>query len=106
MKRLASVRGSHAKQWEEFLHMDAQRRQQQLQQQQMSAAGLGGYQQSSFSDYDSLGNQQYAGSNFHMEPRGQYANPTDSYPHSRPRDTYNDFQRPRLEGYGRAYDRY
>lgn len=106
MKSLASVRGSHAKQWEEFLHMDAQRRQQQVHQQQMPAAGFGGYQPSTFSDYESLGNQQYAASNFHMERRGQYANPTDNYPHSRPRETYNDFQRSRLEGYGRAYDRY
>lgn len=106
MKSLASLQGSHAKEWEEFLHLDAQRRQEQVHQQQMSATALGGYQQSTFSDYDSLGNQPYAGSNFHMEPRGQYANPPENYPHSRPRDTYNDFQRPRLEGYGRAYNRY
>ncbi|XP_021737673.1 uncharacterized protein LOC110704189 isoform X1 [Chenopodium quinoa] len=105
MKRLAGLRSSHAKQWDEFLHLDAQRRQ-QVHQQQMPTSGFGGYQQSTFSDYDSLHSQPYAGSNFHVEPRGQYTNPAEHFPHPRPRDAYTDIQHQRLDGYGRAYNRY
>ncbi|KAL2894343.1 Cytidylate kinase [Bienertia sinuspersici] len=105
MERLSGLRGSHAKQWDEFLHLDAQTRQQQVQQQQhMSTARFGGYQPSTFSDYGSLRSQPFAGSN--MERRGQYTNPGDNYPHSRPRDAYHDFQHQRLDGgYGRVYNR-
>lgn len=106
MKRLDGLRGSHAKQWDEFLHLDAQRHQQQVHQQQMSTSGFGGYQPSTFSEYDSLRSQAYGGSNFHVEPRGQYTNPGENYPHSRPRDAYRDIQHQRLDGYGRAYNRY
>ncbi|KAH9620656.1 hypothetical protein KSS87_003182 [Heliosperma pusillum] len=105
MKRIAALRDSHAKQWEDFLRMDAQRQQQQAQLQQMHVTGFSGYQQSSFTDRDSLGGQPYLGS-FNREPSGQFASPSETYPHSRPRDTYNDFQRQRPEGYGRSYDRY
>lgn len=108
MKRLAALQGSHAKQWDEFLQLDAQRPQQHAHQQHpMPTPGFGGYQPSSFSDYDSLRNQPFAGSKFHVEPRGQYTNPGENYPHSRPRDAYPDFQHQRLGGgYGRAYNRY
>lgn len=111
MKKLVDLRGSHAKHWDEFLHLDAQRRQQQVHQQPMSDSRFGGYQPSSLSDYDTLHNQPpYPGSNFHMEPRGrgQYTNPGENYLHSRPpaRDSYSDFQHQRLDGYGRAYNRY
>ncbi|KMT17802.1 hypothetical protein BVRB_2g035460 isoform A [Beta vulgaris subsp. vulgaris] len=106
MKRLAGLRGSHAKQWDEFLLLETQMRQQQVHQQQMSTSGFSGYQPSTFSDYDSSRNQPYAGSNFHVEPRSQYTNSGENYPNSRPRDAYSDFQHPRLDGYGRAYNRY
>ncbi|KAL9239149.1 hypothetical protein vseg_013498 [Gypsophila vaccaria] len=106
MKRLAALRASHSKQWEDFLHLDAQRRRQQIQKQQVPVTEYGSYQRSSFADHDSLGGQPYPSSNFHMEPRGQYATPSENYPPSRPHDAYDDFQRHRLEGYGRSYDRY
>ncbi|KAF3972048.1 hypothetical protein CMV_004401 [Castanea mollissima] len=51
MKQLASLRGTHAKQWEEFLQLDAQRRQQQPRQ-PMPTSGFGGYKQHGYSDYD------------------------------------------------------
>uniref|UniRef100_A0A5B7C190 CCHC-type domain-containing protein n=1 Tax=Davidia involucrata TaxID=16924 RepID=A0A5B7C190_DAVIN len=106
MKKLAILRGMHAKQWEEFLQLDAQRRQQRARQ-KMSTSGFGGYKQPSYPEYDSsAGNPHYAGANLPMDSRGRYPNPMENYPSSRPHDTYGDFQRQRREDYGKAYNRY
>ncbi|KAK3000129.1 hypothetical protein RJ639_023885 [Escallonia herrerae] len=107
MKKLAMLRGMHAKQWEEFLQLDAQRRQQQLARQQISTSGFGGYKQPGYSEYESsAGNPHYAGPNITMDSRGRYPNPMESYPSSRSQDNYGDFQRQRHEDFGRAYNRY
>ncbi|KAF7121419.1 hypothetical protein RHSIM_Rhsim13G0003100 [Rhododendron simsii] len=106
VKKLALQRGIHAKQWEEFLQLDAQRRQQRSRQ-QISSSGFGGYKQPSYPEYDSpSGSAHYAGASMPMDSRGRYQNTTDNYPSSRPHDTYGDFQRQRREDYGKAYNRY
>ncbi|XP_027081514.1 uncharacterized protein [Coffea arabica] len=106
MKKLALLRETHAKQWEEFLQHDAQKRQQQVQQ-HMSASGFGGRKQSSYSDYEnSVGNSHYSGSNMPMESRGRYPKPVEDYPSLRSHNTYGDFQRQRRDDYGKAYNRY
>lgn len=105
MKKLAILRGTHARQWDEFLQLDAQRHQQQARQ-QMSALGFGGYKQHSYSDYDgSSANPRYAGTNLPMDSRARYPNHVENYP-SRPHDTYGEFQRQRREDFGKAYNRY
>ncbi|KNA06947.1 hypothetical protein SOVF_176400 isoform B [Spinacia oleracea] len=101
MKRISGMRSSHAKQWDELLHLDAQRLQEQILQQQISTSDFGGYQPSTISHYDSLRSQPYT-----VGPRVQYPNHDETYPHSRPREAYSDIQHQRLDGYGRAYNRY
>lgn len=94
------LRGSHARQFEEFLKLDAERRQQQARQQ---ISGLGfGYKQQNFSDYDGPPHSQYA---IQMDPRNVPMNPMDNYP-SRPHGGYTDFQCQRRDGYGKNYGRY
>lgn len=107
MKRLAILRGMHAKQWEQFLQLDAQRRDQHRARQQMSNAGIGGYKQPGYSKYDGpAGNSNYAAMNLPMESRGRYPNTMENYPSSRSHDTYGDFQRQRQEDFGKTYNRY
>ncbi|KAI9180483.1 hypothetical protein LWI28_005278 [Acer negundo] len=104
MKKLTLLRGVHAKQWEDFLQVDAQRRQQQARQ-QMSASGYGGYKQHNYPDYDGEPNAHYAGASLPMDSRGRYPNPIENYP-SRPHETYGEFQRQRRDDYGKPYNRY
>ncbi|XP_015572440.1 uncharacterized protein LOC8267309 isoform X2 [Ricinus communis] len=105
MKKLAILRGTHARQWEEFLQLDAQRRQQQARQ-QMPASGFSGYKQPTYSDYDSSSaNPHYSGAGLPMESRTRYSNHVENYP-SRPHDNYGEFQRQRREDFGKAYNRY
>lgn len=106
MKKLAILRVEHAKQWEEFLQLDARRRQ-QLAGQHVSASGFGSYNQQSYQEYEnSAGNPHYSVPNVPVEPRGRYPNPMDIYHPSRPEDSYGDFQRQRRDDYGKAYNRY
>ncbi|KAL6968658.1 hypothetical protein U1Q18_034455 [Sarracenia purpurea var. burkii] len=106
MKKLAMVRGTHVKQWEEFLQLDAQRRQQRARQ-QISTSGFGAYKQASYPEYDNpSGNAHYPGASVPMDSRGKYSNLADNYASSRPHDSYGDFQRQRREDYGKAYNRY
>ncbi|KAK2649716.1 hypothetical protein Ddye_017205 [Dipteronia dyeriana] len=104
MKKLTLLRGVHAKQWEDFLQVDAQRRQQQARQ-QMSDSGYGGYKQHNYPDYDGEPNAHYAESSLPMDSRGRYPNPIENYP-SRPHDTYGEFQRQRRDDFGKPYNRY
>ncbi|KAK8630841.1 hypothetical protein V6N13_079612 [Hibiscus sabdariffa] len=70
IKKSAILRDTHTKQWEEFLQMDAQRRQQHARQ-QMSASGFGGYKQQAYSEYDgSSVHAHYAGASLPMDSRG------------------------------------
>ncbi|KAL2525169.1 Zinc knuckle (CCHC-type) family protein [Abeliophyllum distichum] len=71
MKKLDMLRGAHAKQWEEFLQVDVQRRQQARQ--HISASGYSDYKQPSYPEYDnSSGNTHYSGpgNNVPMDARG------------------------------------
>lgn len=104
MKKMTMVNNMHAKQWDEFLHLDAERRQQQLHHQ--GAPSGYGVKQQGFSHYDgSVVNQQYAGSNLAMGSRNLYSNPLGNYP-SRPYNNFGDFHRQRHEDCGKAYNRY
>ncbi|KAJ7977688.1 Zinc knuckle CCHC-type family protein [Quillaja saponaria] len=105
MKIVAMLRDRHAKQWEEFLQLDAQRRQQKTLQ-QMSNSDYGGYKQQVVSEYDrSKANAHYAGANIPMESRNSYSNTLDNYS-MRPHDNFGEFQSHRRGDYGKAYDRY
>lgn len=114
MKKLAVLREVHAKQWEEFLQLDTQRRHQQQQQppqqqqarQQIPASGYGGYKQQGFSNYDgSLANPRYAGANLAVDSMNRYPKPMENYP-SRPHENFGEFQRQRRDEYGKAYNQY
>lgn len=100
MKQLASLKGMHAKQWEEFLQLDAQRRQQQSHQ-QLSSSAFGGYTQHGYSEYDTNLADHHYGANLALDSRGRYPDPI-----SRPHDKFGDFQRSRRENYGKPYNRY
>ncbi|XP_031274128.1 uncharacterized protein LOC116132607 isoform X1 [Pistacia vera] len=105
-KKLTHLRGMHAKQWEDFLQLDAQRRQQQVRE-QMSISGFGGYKQHNYSSYDgSSTNPHYAGASVPMDSRGRYTNPMEDYHPSRSHDNYGGFQRQRREDFGKSYNRY
>lgn len=105
IKKLAILRGTHTKQWEEFVQLDAQRHQQQARQ-QMSVSGFGAYKQHAYSEYDgSSVNANYAGANLPMDSRGRYPNPMENYPR-KPHDSYGEFHRQRREDFGKAYNRY
>ncbi|KAJ4969251.1 hypothetical protein NE237_015952 [Protea cynaroides] len=105
MKKLASVRSMHTKQWEEFLQLGIQRRQRARQ--HMSASGFVGYSHPNYSDYDRLsGNPSFAGSNLSTDSRDRYPYPVENYRTSRPHDAYGEFQRQRHEDFEKAYNRY
>ncbi|KAL9270181.1 hypothetical protein AKJ16_DCAP26092 [Drosera capensis] len=108
MTKLTALRASHAKQWDEFLLMDARRREQKAAQQQLPSSGFGAYMRTSYSDYDSSSvKHHFPGDTFPMDPRGRHPNPMENFPQARPHEAYNDFQRQRpRDDYGRAYDRY
>ncbi|XP_057460428.1 uncharacterized protein LOC130750930 [Actinidia eriantha] len=106
MKKLAMLRGTHAKQWEQFLQLDAQRRQQRVRQ-HISTSEFGGYKQPNYPEYNNpSGNSHYAGGSIPVDSRGRYPNPIDNYASSRPQDTYGDVQNQRRDDYGKAYNRY
>ncbi|CAI9095799.1 OLC1v1031820C1 [Oldenlandia corymbosa var. corymbosa] len=106
MKKLAVLRETHAKQWNEFLQLDVQKRQQQVQQ-HLPGSGFSGYKQSSYPEYDnSMSNHQYSGGNMSTDSRGRYPNSMGNFPSSRPHDAYDDFQRQRRDDYGKTYNRY
>lgn len=103
MKKLGTLRGMHAKQWEDFIQIDAQRHQAN---QQMSTSGFGGYKSQNYNEYDgSSANPHYAGASLAMDSRSRYPNPMENYP-SRPHDNFGEFQRQRHDDYGRGYGRY
>ncbi|KAJ4829243.1 hypothetical protein Tsubulata_016569 [Turnera subulata] len=104
-KKLDILRGVHRRQWEEFLQIDAQRRQQQQAHQEMSSSGFSGYKQHAYPDYDgSSANPHHTGSNIPMDSRARYSNHVENFS-SRPHDSYGEFQRQRREDFGK-YTRY
>lgn len=104
MKKMEMVNCMHAKQWEEFLQLDAQRRQQQLHQ-QIGTSGYGSNKRQCFSGYDgSMVDQQHADFNLAMTSRNRFPSPLGNCP-LRPHDSFSDL-RQRREDYGKAYNRY
>ncbi|XP_076896203.1 uncharacterized protein LOC143549093 [Bidens hawaiensis] len=103
MTRFGMMRSMHAKQWEEFLQVDAQRRQ-QSEMRHMAASGFGGYDYKQ-SEYVNPAGNPYGGGNMPADARVSYPN-IDNYPSSRSYESYGDFQSQRHESYGNAYNRY
>ncbi|KAK7396986.1 hypothetical protein VNO78_18150 [Psophocarpus tetragonolobus] len=103
MSKVALLRATHAKHWDEFLELDAQRRQQQAVQQMSS--GYQGFKQQSFSEYDgSTGNPPpYAGTNLPLESRNRFSDNMETYP-TRPHDNFGEFHR--RGDFAKAYNRY
>lgn len=105
MKKLAILRETHTRQWDEFLRVDSKRRQQQAQQ-QVPASGFGSYKQYTYADYDgSSSNSHYASGNLPMGSRSRYPNHVENFS-QRPHETYGEFQRQRREDFGKAYNQY
>lgn len=106
-KKLAHLRDTHAKQWDEFLQLDAQQRRQQQVHQQMAASGFAGYKQHNYSEYEGGSvNSHYEGANLAaLDSRSKYPNHMENYP-SRPHGNFGEFQRQRRDDYGNAYKRY
>ncbi|KAG7629418.1 unnamed protein product [Arabidopsis thaliana] len=109
MKKLAGLRGMNAKQWDDFLQLDAQRRQQQARQQN-SGLSYGNYRQfppyAEFDDGYSSNPPPYGGNNVPMDSKGRYPNHGDNYSSRHQDNNYGGFQRQRREEYGKAYNRY
>lgn len=109
MKKLAGLRGMNAKQWDEFLQLDAQRRQQQARQQN-SGLSYGNYRQfppyTEFDDGYSSNPRPYGGNNVPMDSKARYPNHGDNYSSRHQDNNYGGFQRQRREDYGKAYSRY
>lgn len=104
MKKLASLRAAYAKPCEDFLQLDAQRRQQQQASQQIPPSGYGGYKQQGFPNYDgSPANPRFAGTNLAVDSMNRYPSPMENYP-SRPPENFGEFQRQRHEDYGKPYN--
>lgn len=103
MSKVSLVRVTHAKQLEEFLQLDAQRRRQQVGQQMSS--GYRGFKQQSFPEYDgSTANPPtYAGSNIPLESRNRFSGNMETYP-NRPHDNFGEFHR--RGDFAKAYNRY
>ncbi|XP_027350180.1 uncharacterized protein LOC113861517 isoform X2 [Abrus precatorius] len=102
VSRVALVRAAHAKQWEEFLQLDGQRRQQQAIQQMSS--GYRGFKQQSFPEYDGSNvNPPYGGTNLPLESRNRFSDNMETYP-TRPHDNFGEFRR--HGDFAKAYNRY
>lgn len=101
MKRLATVREMHAKQWEQFLQLETRKRQQEPRQ-QMSNVGFGGYRNDNHYDYGDAAANPYI-NNMPMESRLRYPE-IENNPSLRSNNY--DFQRPRHGDHGEAYNRY
>ncbi|KAG9160622.1 hypothetical protein Leryth_019334 [Lithospermum erythrorhizon] len=105
MKKLSALRDAQAKQWDEFLQLDARRPQQSRQ--PISTSGYGGYRRVNYPELEnSISNPYYSGSSMPMEPRRRHSNSMEHYPPSRTREIYGDFEQQRREDFGKTYDRY
>ncbi|KAG0475943.1 hypothetical protein HPP92_012784 [Vanilla planifolia] len=84
-KKLASMRGLHGRQWQDFLQLSVQRHQQ--------FAMQSAYNQPAFSDYEQASrNTQYGGTSFPIDSRSRYPYPGDNYQASRPREAHGEFR--------------
>lgn len=98
MKKLAIMREKQGKQWEEFLQLQMQRRQQ---------AHHMAYDQPSYRDYDrTSGNPHYSGNNAPVDPRSRYQYGSEDYSGLRAHEGYGEFQRQAHDGFGKSYGRY
>ncbi|KAJ6816659.1 uncharacterized protein M6B38_415155 [Iris pallida] len=96
MKKLANLRGLHLKQWEEFLQLDTQRRQQVRQ---------NAYTQPAYPEYNQSRDAHYGGNNLPMDSRSRHPYPGQDYPASKPHDVYGDFEHQKRDDFGRSYGR-
>ncbi|KZV37259.1 hypothetical protein F511_14663 [Dorcoceras hygrometricum] len=106
IKNVAMLKDTHAKMWEEFLQLQDQRRQHH-ERSRVPVSGFGGYKQPSFRDFNnSTGNLHHAGPSVSMDSRSRYQSSMESYPSSRPPDSYDEVQHHRRDDFGKAYNRY
>ncbi|XP_024981850.1 uncharacterized protein LOC112518403 isoform X2 [Cynara cardunculus var. scolymus] len=103
-KRLAMLREMHAKQWEEFLQLDVQRRRQQACQQMPTSEFVGYKHNNNYYEYGNTSGNPYT-NNMPMESRVRYPE-LDNYSSLRSNNSYDEFQRQRHEDYGETYNRY
>ncbi|KAJ6806176.1 uncharacterized protein M6B38_176300 [Iris pallida] len=96
MKKLANLRGMHLKQWEEFLQLDAQRRQQ---------ARHNAYNQPAYPEYNQSRDAHYGGTNLSTDSRSRHPYRGQDYPASRPHDVYGDLEHQKHDDFGRSYGR-
>ncbi|ESQ43837.1 hypothetical protein EUTSA_v10005921mg [Eutrema salsugineum] len=110
MEKLAGLRAMNAKQWEEFLQVDARRRQQQARQQISGLSYGSNYRQFPYAEFDegySANPPPYGGNNVPMDSEGRYPNHVKGYSSRHQDNNYGSgFQRQRREDYGKAYNRY
>ncbi|KAF3781460.1 hypothetical protein EJ110_NYTH37053 [Nymphaea thermarum] len=102
-KKLAVLRVSHAKQWEEFLHADTQRRQQAHH--HLPESTYSSYSRPGFPDYEGTATASHYSSSLPVDSRSRYPF-SDSYSTARPQDLYGEFQHQRREDYRKTYNRY
>ncbi|KAK7255665.1 hypothetical protein RIF29_29082 [Crotalaria pallida] len=102
MNKVAMLRMNHTKQWEEFLQVDAQRR--ELSAIQQISSDYGGYKQQNFPEYDGPAvNAHYSGTNIPSESRSRFSDSMGNYP-SRPHDNFGEFQT--RGDFAKTYNRY
>ncbi|CAN8253920.1 unnamed protein product [Cochlearia groenlandica] len=108
MKKLAGLRGMNTKQWEEFIQMDAERRQQQARQQNSEMRYGSNYRQFPYDEgYSANPPPPYGGNNVPMDSDGRYPNHVKNYSSRHEDNNYGTgFQRQRREDYGKPYNRY
>ncbi|KAL3645321.1 hypothetical protein CASFOL_010501 [Castilleja foliolosa] len=97
-KKVATLSGTHANLWEEFLQLEGLKRLQAHQ--RVSESGFGGYKQSNYAEFDGY----RSGDGIHS--RGRFPNAMDDYHSPRPLEPYENFQRHRREDFGKPYHRY
>ncbi|CAH9084472.1 unnamed protein product [Cuscuta epithymum] len=108
MKNMAFLKGTYAKQREELIQIDGQRRMQpSTSLQNMHASGFGHpYNQTVYTEYPNpAGNTHYSESILPTDSRSRYPNPMEGYPPSRPHDSFGDF-RQRRNDYGKSFNRF
>ncbi|XP_071738353.1 uncharacterized protein [Rutidosis leptorrhynchoides] len=105
MRKLATMRETHSKQWENFLQLDTRVRQQQPPRQHVPNSGFDGLKHNSYYDYGNAPTNPYNNNNIAMDSRLKYTE-HENYPTLRSNNSYEDFQHQRHEEYGEPYNRY
>ncbi|PKA54679.1 hypothetical protein AXF42_Ash000514 [Apostasia shenzhenica] len=99
VKKLAALRVTHAKQWQDFLQVSMQRQQQF----NMHSA----YNQPAYPDYDQSRNPHYGGPSLPMDSRNRYQYPGENYQASKSHEAYGELHHQRHDDFSASsYGRY